>query len=173
MNTFLEILKLTIPGLIVFLTVWFVIREYFKNQIQIQALKGRQDNSQTTLPLKLQALERLSLFVERISIPTMILRLRDDNISSGAFKSTLMLTVQSEYEHNITQQVYVSNELWKIIKFTKDEIINIINMVAEDVEPQSSSKVLIKALFEFMNSDENAVPNAQALMAIKKEASMF
>ena len=173
METLLEILKLTIPGFIVFLTVWFVIREYFKNQYQIQVLQGRQENSQTTLPLKLQALERLSLFVERISIPTMILRLRDDKISASAFKSALMMTVQQEYEHNITQQVYVSNELWQIIKFTKDEVINIINMIAADVEPDASSKELIKILFNFVNEKGDALPNHQALLAIKKEASLF
>ena len=111
METFLEIVKITVPALIVFLTVYFVMKTYLDKQYQIQLLQFKKDQKNTTTPLKLQAYERLSLFCERISIPNLVLRMKTKGASSAALRVSLLMAVQQEFEHNISQQIYISDQL--------------------------------------------------------------
>ena len=114
--TILEIIKVTVPALIVFLTVRSLMQEHQKKEVQLKALDLQKANQSTVLPMKLQAYERLSLFCERIAVPTLLFRLRQDGMSANHLRLQMLLTIQQEYEHNITQQVYVSPQLWEIIK---------------------------------------------------------
>ncbi len=170
-SVILEIIKITVPAFIVFITVYFLLREYLANEYKLRMLSFKQDQQSTTLPLRLQAYERLSLFCERISIPNMVLRLRTNEMTTNDLKITLMLAVQQEYEHNITQQVYVSDQLWQIIKIARDDVINRINLVASTLDPQSDSKEFGRALLSYISENDNEVIH-KALIAIKKEASL-
>ena len=120
METLLEIIKLTIPGLLTFLAAYFVLKTYMENQQKLQQIKLQLEQQKSSLPLRLQAYERLSLFCERIALPNLLLRVRKPGMSSGELRIALLLAVQQEYEHNITQQVYVSSQLWEIIKIARD-----------------------------------------------------
>lgn len=82
----------------------------------------------------------------------------------------MLLAIQQEYEHNITQQVYVSGQLWEIIKIARDESVNFVALVAEKIDARSNSKELAQALIHFLNQRE-ATAVEKALLAIKKEAS--
>ena len=83
-----------------------------------------------------------------------------------------MLAIQQEYEHNITQQVYVSDQLWQIIKIARDTSVNIVNIVADSVEPTAPSKEFTKAVFDYLQ--ENDMPIIEkSLLAIKKEAGLM
>ncbi|HMW75898.1 MAG TPA: hypothetical protein PKD40_09585, partial [Saprospiraceae bacterium] len=68
----------------------------------------KQNANAVTLPLKLQAYERLSLFCERISIPSLILRLNQPGMNTQALRYAMLISIQKEFEHNITQQMYIS-----------------------------------------------------------------
>jgi len=170
--TILEIIKVTVPALIVFLTVYYLVKNYLDSQYQIKMLEYKQNQQKTTIPLRLQAYERLSLFCERINIPSMILRLREEDMSASDLRVTLMVNVQREFEHNITQQVYVSDKLWQIILFSRDDVINILNMVYSQIEPGADAKVYSRALFDALNERE-LIPLDKSLVAIKKEASLL
>jgi hypothetical protein len=166
----LEVLKLTIPALIVFLTAYHVLRTYLNNQLQLKSIEIRKSQLQTTLPLKLQAYERLSLFCERIAIPSLLLRIRREEMSSGELRLALLLAIQQEYEHNITQQVYVSSQLWEIIKLARDEAMNVVTLVASQTTAQAPGKELAQSLLNFLNQRESTI-GENALLAIKKEAA--
>lgn len=166
----LEVLKLTIPALIVFLTAYYVLRTYLNNQLQLKSIEIRKSQLQTTLPLKLQAYERLSLFCERIAIPSLLLRIRREEMSAGELRLALLLAIQQEYEHNITQQVYVSTQLWEIIKLARDEAMNVVTLVAGQTPAQAPGKELAQSLFNFLNQRESTI-GENALLAIKKEAA--
>ncbi|MCB0570364.1 MAG: hypothetical protein KDC66_11395 [Phaeodactylibacter sp.] len=166
----LEIFKLAIPALLVFLTAYYILKTYLDKQLQLKSAEIRQSQAQTTLPLRLQAYERLSLFCERITLPNLLLRVRRDNMTSGELRLALLLAIQQEYEHNITQQVYVSGQLWEIIKIARDESVNFVALVAEKIDARSNSKELAQALIHFLNQRE-ATAVEKALLAIKKEAS--
>jgi len=170
LSVILEILKITIPALIVFLTVYFLLKQYLEKQYQFRLLEFRQNQAKTTLPLRLQAYERLSLFCERIDIQNLLLRLRAENQKSGALRIALLVAIQQEFEHNITQQVYVSGKLWEIIKIARNDVLTIINGLAEKVDPQTDAAEFVNFLLNYVNSQETSTLE-KALIAIKKEAS--
>lgn len=170
METLLEIIKLTIPGMLAFLAAYFVLKVYLDNQQKMQQLKMQQEQVQAGLPMRLQAYERLSLFCERIAIPSLLLRVRREGLSSGELRIALLIAIQQEYEHNITQQVYVSSQLWEIIKLARDESINFISIVAEKVGGKAEGKELANMLIGLVNQQE-AMAVDKALLAIKREAA--
>jgi hypothetical protein len=170
MEILLEIIKLTIPGLLTFLAAYFVLKTYMENQQKLQHLKIQQEQQKSSLPLRLQAYERLSLFCERISLPNLLLRVRKPGMSSGELRVSLLLAVQQEYEHNITQQVYVSSQLWEIIKLARDESVNAISLIASKTDAKSDAQELAGMLLSYVNQQE-VMAVEKALLAIKKEAA--
>lgn len=168
----LEILKLTIPGVLVFVAAYYILKTYMENQQKIEQLKIRSDQLKTTVPLKLQAYERLSMLCERIAIPNLLLRVNREGMSAAELRITLLLAIQQEYEHNITQQVYVSQQLWEIIKLTRDEAVEFVTIVAEKLGNKADGNQLAQALIHLLNQRESTA-GEKALIAIKKEAAIL
>lgn len=172
LSVILEIIKVTIPALIVFLTVYYLLKTYLDKQYQIKLLKFKQKQHKITIPLRLQAYERLSLLCERITIPNLVLRMKQEDQNAAIFRVALLMTIQQEFEYNITQQVYVSDQLWQIIKISRDETVNIINGLAEKVDPKAPSKELAGVLLKYVEAQPSSALD-KALIAIKKEASIL
>ncbi len=168
----LEIIKVTVPALVVFATVYYMFKTYIEHEQRKLTIQMRKDNKSMSFPFKMQAYERLALFCERISLGNLMLRLRDEKMNAADFKLALMVGIQQEYEHNISQQVYVSEELWKIIMFAKNDTINVINLVAKTVNENDSSLEMSKALFNYLN-EVKVTPLDKARSAISQEASSF
>ena len=114
-ESFFEILKYTIPALIVFATSYFLLKQYLGSEYELKALELKSKYSKDAIPLKLQAYERLLLFCERISIPNLLLRLKTKNMNANDLKNVMVISVQKEFEHNMAQQLYASQKLWDII----------------------------------------------------------
>jgi len=172
LETVLEITKLTIPALIVFLTVYYLQKQYLKNQYNLQLLDLKKNQLDNTLPFKLQAYERLTLFLERIKLENVILRIRTENMTGSNLHIALLVAIQKEFEHNVAQQVYVSPELWQIITLVKNETINMVNVVAKEQDKDADAIAYSRDLFTKMNSLP-IKPVDKALLAIKKEASII
>jgi len=172
METFLEILKFTVPAMSVVFVVYLMLRQYFESEHQRQMLEIRSKQQSTTLPIRLGAYERLSMFCERISIPAMIIRVRADGTNAAQLRMALLIAIQQEYEHNITQQVYVSDNLWKIIQISREDVESTINHVYQSVDPDTDSREYATALFDFLK-DKPVLPIHKAQEAIKKEASLY
>ena len=83
LSVILELVKITVPALIVFLTVYYLMKHFLENQYQVKMLEYKQNQQNTTIPLRLQAYERLSLFCERISIPSLVLRVRGEGMPAS------------------------------------------------------------------------------------------
>ncbi len=172
LDAIFEILKFTIPALIMFWAIQNLFKEFLQGQQQMRLMEIKQQQGSTTLPLRLQAYERLSLFCERISIPNLVMRLKTQDMQAGALRVALMMAIQQEFEHNLTQQVYISEQLWEIIKLSRTDTINVVTTVAEGIDPKVDANELVKALFAFLESREgSALLTAQA--AIKKEAGLL
>lgn len=173
MELLLDLLKFTIPALFVFLTAYFLLRGFFQNEFKIRMLEFQKNNKDEILPLRLQAYERLTLFCERMQLPKMILRLRDDQLSAGAFKLLLLTSIEQEFEHNVTQQMYMSPKLWEIIQFAKNEATSIVAQVGNEINPNEPSVNLSKAIYTFLEtSPQQGADKAQ--LAIKTEVqSLF
>jgi hypothetical protein len=166
----LEILRLAVPAAAVGFAVYYVLRQQYAGQMAVRQLELQQSRQSATLPLRLQAYERLALFCERIAIPGLILRHRVDDQPAGLFRLTLMLAIQQEYEHNISQQVYVSEQLWQIVKAARDDSSQLIDVVAGKLDAQAKSQDLARALFTVLEQRQSD-PIAIAQGAVRREAA--
>lgn len=112
--------------------------------------KSKDDEPAKTFPLQLQAYERLILLVERIALPNVISRTNQQGMSVGEMQYLLVNTIKQEFEHNITQQIYVSSEAWEAVRNLKEQNIHIINQVASFLPPESSGTDLNKHILEMI-----------------------
>ncbi len=164
----LEIVKVTLPALVVFATVYYLFKTYLENDRAIRLAEMRNDGKDTLLPLRLQAYERLVLFCERISLSNLIARIRNEEMTAADLKVALMVAVQQEYEHNVSQQIYVSDNLWKIITFAKNDTINVVNIVSKSLPENASGLDFSRAIFRYL--DEVKTTSADtARSAIREE----
>lgn len=172
LDAILEIIKITVPALIVFFTVKELLAQYLDKQYQLRQLELRRTQQDTTLPLRLQAYERLTLFCERITIPNLVLRLRAEDTTAANLRVAMLITIQQEFEHNITQQMYVSDQLWQIVQLARDEVVSVINIVSETIDPQADAREFSQALFDFLN-EKDVTALDKARLAIRREASLL
>ena len=145
-----EILKYTIPSLIVFLTAFFVLKQMLAEQIkryQIEAnAKLALGNTKLITPIRLQAFERLVLFLERISPSNLIIRNNQPQQNCSQFQIKLITAIRDEFEHNLSQQLYVNNSTWEKLVLAKEEVVSLINTSASQIksdEPASKLGELI------------------------------
>jgi hypothetical protein len=103
-----------------------------------------------TLPLQLQAYERLILLVERIALPSVITRSNQEGLGLKEMQFLLVNSIRHEFDHNITQQIYVSSEAWEAVRNLKEQNIHIINQVASFLPPDASGTDLNKHLLEMI-----------------------
>lgn len=168
----LEIIKVTTPALIVFLTVYYLMKEYFNKEYNLRLIDRKQEMRGTTLPLRLQAYERLVLFCERIKVENLINRLQGGSaLSPELVKSAMVVAIQQEFEHNLSQQVYVTASLWKIIKLAKDQTITNISQMADAAPETSTAHDFKLALLTQASTVES--PLDIALAAIRKETEVL
>jgi hypothetical protein len=173
MESFLEILKYTIPGLIVFATAYFLLKLYLDDRQMLNQQAMHHDTIKITLPIRLQAYERLTLLCERASIPNTLLRIRMPEMTMGTLRGSLMLAIRQEFEHNISQQVYVSNTLWQIISLAKEETLSLISQAADGLDPDGPDQMLVDKLLYVLDSPGVVDPLHRALVAIRTEAGQL
>lgn len=171
MDVLLNIVQSTIPALIVFLTIYLVLKKFIQGQENMKAYELKANQQSQSLPLRMQAYERLSLFCERINLASLLMRMNKEGLNAGQLHITMMMAIQTEYEHNITQQIYVSENLWKIIQVAKDDAINFLSLVAQEVGTTATAREYERVLLENIQK-RGAAPTDAALLAIKKEASL-
>lgn len=169
---YLDVILVSVPILIIFVLLFLLMHAWFKNQMKIKAMEQHDRNAQFTRPLKIQAYERLMLFCERVSLQNLLLRIQTSDMSARDLKSALILSVQQEFEYNLSQQLYVSDKLWQIIKLAKNQLIEIITHVGSKVAPKASGEEFSKQLIIFLESQKHD-PIETAKMAIKKESSLM
>src|SRR5690606_39969210 len=112
-NSFLEVLKYTIPALVVWGVVYWMAKSWIEQRRNDTIMAQRQSLRKETLPMKIQALERLALFVERISPSQVLSRVHAAEMNAQTLGRAMLIAIQTVYEHNVTQQIYVSEPLWR------------------------------------------------------------
>ncbi len=168
METFLEILKYILPAFITFGATYFVINKFLDTEHRKQLLVLRQENQKITTPLRLQAYERLVLFLERIAMDKLVLRVTKPGMNAKLLKADLLRTIQEEFDHNLTQQLYTTNTSWETVKKAKDESLKIVNMAAAKVNPDANATDLGQQIFEIMMKLDKS-PSQIGILILKKE----
>jgi hypothetical protein len=165
-----DLLKITIPALIVFLTAWIILRNMVRNDQDRRKQELILQNSRTTTPIKLQAYERIVLFLERISLESLLVRVSSPEMSVPQLHTALLSAIRSEFEHNLSQQIYMSQQAWEVVRNARSNMIKIINTEVEKMPPESSGISLSKRLLEKIMELEKE-PTRAAIEFVKAEIS--
>lgn len=169
----LEILKYTVPALIVFLTVLIMLRTWSRNEDRRRKNEFNLHLKDEILPVRLQAYERSILLLERLSPDSLVMRVSRPEYSARQFQQELLSQITSEFEHNIAQQTYISTEAWDRIKSAKNQIVHLINETAGEVKPDAKGPTLGKLILERL-TELNTPPSRVAIDYLKQEVkSLF
>lgn len=168
MEILLEILKITIPPAAVAITAWFIIKKFVDNEKEKVEAERKQAVHEHLLPIKLQAYERLILYLERISPNNMVMRVYKMGMSSRLLRAELLKAVREEFEHNFSQQLYVSHSAWQLTSNAKEEINKLVNIAAQNVGEEADGLSLSTAILE-VATRSNKLPTEIAIEFLKKE----
>ncbi|MCH7657712.1 MAG: hypothetical protein IIB05_05280 [Bacteroidetes bacterium] len=168
----LDILKYTLPALIVFFTSYFLIKAFIQNDQEKRKHEIILQNQKTITPIRLQAYERVTLFLERVSLESLIMRTSKQGMTSKQIQTSMLNTIRAEFEHNLSQQVYMTSAAWELIKNAKSNTIKIINSSADHVKPGAPAIEFSRYILEKV-IEMDKEPTKVALEYLKKEVSMF
>ena len=150
---------------------YLLTKRYFDNQQKTQMLQMRIDDHREAVklvtPIRLQAYERMALYLERISPDSLVLRCYQPGMDTKLLQGVMTKTIRDEWEHNLSQQVYISSEAWRLIRQAKDEMMGVINSAAITIPEDADPTRLASAIFATVA--EGQLPTATALEFLKQE----
>ncbi|WCL81247.1 hypothetical protein PPO43_14825 [Saprospira sp. CCB-QB6] len=190
-----DIIQITLPALLLFVATLFLVNNFLKNQreamhsfllkeAEFRKIEGerrkielQKANKETTLPLRLHAYERLSLYCNRLDIIDILQRFDPDELSAKAYSAQLQIALEEEFSHNVTQQMYMSEELWQIILLAKKEAKMILQSVQQQLDAVAEGKQLpaqkyVEVLLVYLEETPQE-GHLHALSAIKKEVALL
>lgn len=172
MEELLEIAKYTIPSIVVGAVAYLMMKQFLDNQVpkSTPAPQPRPPQKNESLAtVRMQAYERLTLFLERIDPNSLIVRVHRPGMTAKQLQAELLMNVRNEFEHNSTQQLYVSSEVWEKITASKDAVIQVVNLASQKMTDESSGLDLSGVLIEIIGRS-GVHPTKDALEAVKAEA---
>lgn len=118
----------------------YVTRMVMEAKAKIAALESAKKSQPVVLPLRLQAYERMALFLERIDPNQLVMRIHSVGLTVSQEQNLLLTAIRSEFEHNLSQQIYISDQVWAKVCDAKGDIEAIINTVAADYDKDADSR---------------------------------
>ena len=172
METIFEILKYIIPALIVFFTAYFILKMQIKNDQRKRDFELIIKNKNIVTPVRLQAYERMTLFLERISPDALVMRFNKEKMTVKEMQNEMLRTIRSEFDHNLSQQIYISPQAWQVIKNSRENVVKLINNAAQKFKPNDPAINLSKSILErLMEQDQG--PTKAAINYLKSEVSQY
>jgi hypothetical protein len=161
----LQLFAYLLPAVVTGAVAFYFFRLHTRNEEGRRRFLLHKDSQKNTLPIRLQAYERMALFLERISITNLVVRVAPKSSDKGEYESLLIRTIENEFEHNLSQQIYMTDECWNVIKAAKNATIQAIRKSAVS-EAESADRLREDLLSDTM---EKSSPSATALSFVKKE----
>ena len=166
----IEILAYTIPSLITGSVAYFLFDSCFKDQQNTRRWLLQKEAQKDALPLRLQAYERMALYLERINPTKLLIRITPLSQDKNDYENLVMAQIEQEFEHNSTQQIYMSDECWTIIVTAKNATIQMIRAANRSDRVDSADKLREVLLNDLM---EKQSPSNAALAYIKNEVAQL
>ena len=151
---------------------FFILSKYLRYEETRDQLSIDKARLEIILPARLQAYERIILFLERTQPENLVRRVLKSNIQARAFQAELAATVRSEYEHNLSQQIYISLTSWAMVKTATEETIRLVNVAGSKVSNNASATELGEKILE-ITSQIGKFPTHMAIEHIKKEFAQY
>ncbi len=164
----IEGLKYALPAAVTGYATYYFLNRFYRYEEKKQLLKAKADLKKHALPVRLQAYERLALFLERISPAKLVQRVKPANEDKQQYEMALVFQIQHEFEHNLTQQIYVSEKCWDIIVTAKNAMLMFIKQTAEDPEVETATGLQNKLL---ERSAKDEIPTKIGLSFIRNEVN--
>ncbi len=165
-NFLINLLAYIIPALITGAVAFLFFREFIENENNRRTFLIHKELQKESLPIRLQAYERMTLFLERIKPNTLVVRVKPFSDDKLDYENLLAQTIEQEFEHNLTQQIYVSTDCWNVIVASKNATIQLIRNISTN-EPSISSDTLRERIASKMM--EHVAPSTAGLDFINKE----
>ncbi len=154
-----------LPTVVTGAVAFYFFRLHTRNEEGRRRFLLHKDSQKNTLPIRLQAYERMALFLERISMTNLVVRVAPKSPDKSDYENLLIRTIENEFEHNLSQQIYMTDECWNVIKAAKNATIQAIRKSAMS-EAESADKLREDLLSDTMDKSS---PSATALSYVKKE----
>ncbi len=169
-----------VPAILVIMAMFLMVKRFTDVQLamlkrmtdrdlQVKVVEERASKMREALPLKLQAYERLILFMERISPNSLLVRVHQGNMPAQHLHLELLINIRSEFEHNLSQQLYVSDESWQTVCSAKDEVMELVQQAYHSVGASASGIQMSATIFEKVHNME-MLPTQTAIYQLKSEA---
>ncbi|HWY98563.1 MAG TPA: hypothetical protein VNY36_05705 [Bacteroidia bacterium] len=166
------VLEIFLPTLSIGLTAFLIIRSYLKYEESRQQIEIEKTKQDIIFPARMQAYERIILFLERSTPESLIRRVIKGNSSARLFQSELISAVRSEYDHNLSQQVYMSPNAWSMVKTATEETIRLVNISASKLSVTATAPELAENMLQ-ITSQIGKFPTQVAIDSIKKEFAQY
>lgn len=148
MEPWIELLKILIPAALVVYAAYLLVRTFIVRDLELKRMEIRNKSIETVLPLRLQAYERMTLFLERIHPHNLLVRVNPGSIPARDFQQLLLSEIRNEYNHNVSQQVFMSAQVWQLIRNAKEDLVLTINESAAELNDEATSMDLSRKIFE-------------------------
>lgn len=163
-----DVVVLGLGVFIALIAFYYVLKSDIQRYFNLKTIELNKESRAQILPLRLQAHERLIIFVDRINPANLLVRLHQQGIGIATLQAGILNEVRSEYQHNITQQLYIDSATWNVVRKLKDDSIAMINNAVQNIPADASGIELSKAILQHMASiDEN--PYDLTIELIKKD----
>jgi hypothetical protein len=168
----IDILKIILPALLVLLTAYLLIDKLLRNEEKRRNFELRKGSSSTLTPIRLRAYERLILVLERTTPATLIVNVAKPEMTNMELHTQLLSSIRQEFSHNLSQQIYVSDECWTCIRGAQESLLRLVNTCASQCNPVNSASDLAERIIQVYNASEQT-PTELAIGVLKKEVRLF
>lgn len=167
-NRIIDLFLFAIPSLITGLIAYYFFKEHTKNEDGRRRFLLKKDMQVNSLPTRLQAYERMTLFLERITPSNLLIRVAPTSSNKEDYEALIIQSIEQEFEHNLSQQIYISEKCWNIINAAKNATIQLIRKASLLEKTDTANKLREVILTEMM---ERRSPSDAALSFLKDEVS--
>ncbi len=163
-----DLVKVLLPAALVLYGMYLTVNAFLKKDFERRLVDIKLKNTDIILPLRLQAYERMCLFLERITPNNLIVRTNNGDYSAAELHGLLLSEIREEFGHNLSQQVYMSDDAWYQVKGAMEEVVVLINNAAAQVGPDARGIDLARRVFETIMAEE-LDPTGRGLKYLKNE----
>jgi len=168
----MDILKIVLPAILVLLTAYLLIDKLLSNEIKRRNFELRKESLTTLTPIRLRAYERLVLVLERTTPATLILNVAKPGMTNMDLHTELLAGIRQEFSHNLSQQIYVSNEIWTCIRSAQESLLRLVNTCASKCNPANTANELAERIIQVYNASDQT-PTEVAIDLLKKEVRLY
>jgi len=162
----LELFLYIVPSIITGVIAYYFFSLHTKNEDNRRQFLIQKDAQKNALPIRLQAYERMALFLERINLPKLLVRVTPASSQKEDYENLLIKNIETEFDHNLSQQVYISDDCWNVIKAAKNATIQVIRKTGMSDKVDNADRLRETILNDLLDKQS---PSNAALSYIKKE----